>query len=192
MTAGRGLVHAEVSPQSFKESGGPLEILQLWLNLPAKLKMVDPHYVGLQRSEIPVVMADGGKVRVNLIAGNWDGQKGPYVPLVDVHMTWIEMTAGGRIEPEVAAARNVFLYIVRGELKVAGQSAIAFHLIELNNDGDGVTLEAGTDAVLLFGHAQPFGEPVVAQGPFVMNTREEIRQAMMDYQAGKFGGLPRM
>jgi len=89
----------------------------------------------------------------------------------------------------VAASRNVFLYVVRGDITVGGEEASACHLVELNHDGDAVDIEAVTEAVILFGHAEPFGEPVVAHGPFVMNTRDEIRQAMADYQAGKFGGL---
>ena len=192
MTAGRGLVHAEISPEEFKKKGGPLEILQLWVNLPGRLKMVDPHYVGLQKADIPEIVADEGKVRLNLISGEWNGQKAPIQSLIDVHMMTVYLAAGGRLQAPVARSRNVFLYIVRGEIVVGGIEASAFHLVELNNDADVVDLQATADAVLLFGHAEPIGEPVVAHGPFVMNTREEIRQAMADYQAGRFGGLPRM
>ena len=191
MTAGRGLVHAEISPEEFKKQGGPLEILQLWVNLPSRLKMVEPNYIGLQQQDIPEIVADEGKVRVNLIAGRWDGQQAPIQSLIDIHMVTIAMSPGGHVQVPVAATRNVFLYVVRGEITVGGEAASAFHLVELNNDGDTVDLQATTDALLLFGHAEPIGEPVVAHGPFVMNTREEIRQAMMDYQSGKFGGLPR-
>ena len=88
------------------------------------------------------------------------------------------------------ANRNVLLYVVRGAIKVAGQSAPHWHLIELNEDGDSVDIEADSDAVLLFGHAEPIGAPVVAYGPFVMNSREEIMQAINDYQAGKFNAIP--
>ena len=88
------------------------------------------------------------------------------------------------------ADRNVFLYVVRGSIEVAGQPAPHWHLIELNEDGDAVEIAADGDAVLLFGHAQPIGAPVVAYGPFVMNTREEIMLAIQDYQAGKFNAIP--
>jgi redox-sensitive bicupin YhaK (pirin superfamily) len=189
MTAGRGLVHAEVSPESFKQRGGPLEILQLWVNLPSRFKMVDPHYVGLQKDDIPIVTEDAGKVAVHLVSGEWNGRRAPIQSLVDVHMTWMDFTAGGRISAPVARTRNVFLYVVRGDIHVGGDRAEPFHLIDLNADGDVVEMQAAGAAVVLFGHAEPLGEPVIAQGPFVMNTREEIRQAMMDYQAGKFGGL---
>jgi redox-sensitive bicupin YhaK (pirin superfamily) len=191
MTAGRGLVHAEVSPDGFKQKGGPLEILQLWVNLPSRLKMVDPHYIGLQKDDIPEIAEDDGKVTVNLISGTWKGQQAPIQSLVDVHIVTLAFKAGGGVTAPVTLGRNVFLYIVRGDVNVAGEKAEPFHLIELNDDGDAVELDATSDAVVLFGHAQPLGEPVVAQGPFVMNTRDEIRQAMVDYQAGKFGGLGR-
>src|SRR5688572_1841348 len=192
MTAGRGLVHAEVSPESFKQRGGPLEILQLWVNLPARLKMVEPHYVGVQRDDIPAIAVDDGKATVHLVSGTWGDQRGPIDSLTDVHMTFIYMNAGAHITAPVARSRNVFLYVVRGDITVGGEDASAFHLIELENDSDLVDITSVSDAVILFGHAEPLGEPVVAHGPFVMNTREEIRQAMMDYQSGKFGGLKRL
>jgi redox-sensitive bicupin YhaK (pirin superfamily) len=192
MTAGRGLVHAEISPEEFKQKGGPLEILQLWVNLPSRFKMVDPKYIGLQKPDIPEISEDGGKVTVNLISGSWNGQQAPIQSLIDIHMVTLYLKQGGRLNVPVALGRNVFLYIVRGEVKIGGQDAEAFHLIELDNDGDAVEMEAATDAVVLFGHAEPIGEPVVAHGPFVMNTRDEIRQAMVDYQSGKFGGLPKL
>jgi redox-sensitive bicupin YhaK (pirin superfamily) len=191
MTAGRGLVHAEISPEGFKKKGGPLEILQLWVNLPSRLKMVDPDYVGLQKDDIPELTLDGGKVTVSLVSGEWEGRKAPIQSLIDIHMAIIRMAAGGRVETPVPASRAIFLYVVRGDVLIAGEPASAFHLVEMNGDGDRVAIDATSDAVLLFGHAEPIGEPVIAHGPFVMNTRDEIRQAMADYQAGKFGGLTR-
>ncbi len=191
MTAGRGLVHAEVSPASFKERGGPLEILQLWVNLPARLKMVEPNYIGLQQADIPAIHEDDGKVVVHLVSGEWRGERAPIQSLADIHMTWIDLHAGGRVTLPLARSRNVFLYVVRGTIIVDGEEADACHLIDLERDGDQVEFAAKGDAVVLFGHAEPFNEPMIAHGPFVMNTREEIRQAMADYQSGKFGGLPR-
>ncbi|MFT8243006.1 pirin family protein [Roseomonas sp. BN140053] len=190
MTAGRGLVHAELSPERFEREGGPLEILQLWLNLPARLKRVPPRYRGLQAAEIPVLSADGGRAAVKLIAGSWDGRSGPVQPIFDVSMAVLELAPGGQLRLPVAAARSVFLYLVRGTVVVAGTEVPPCHLMELNGDGDAVEIEGRSDAVLLFGHAEPFGEPVVAQGPFVMNTREEIIQAARDYRDGLFGADP--
>jgi hypothetical protein len=190
MTAGSGLVHAEISPAEFMRNGGPLEILQLWVNLPPRLKMTQPRYIGLQRDEIPAIATPDGKGVVHLVSGEWLGHKGAMQPLLDIFMSTVELAASGRVSFAGVAGRNVFLYVVRGAIKVAGQPAPHWHLIELNEDGDTVEIEAETDAVLLFGHAEPIGAPVVAYGPFVMNTREEIMQAIHDYQAGKFNALP--
>jgi redox-sensitive bicupin YhaK (pirin superfamily) len=189
MTAGRGLVHAEVSPETFKRHGGPLEILQLWVNLPGRYKMMAPRYIGLQKADIPSMTIDDGRAVVHLVAGEWQGQRAPIQSVTDIHMVTIYMLAGGIVAAPVAIGRNVFLYVVRGAIRIGGEKAGAFNLVELTDEGDRVEIEAATDAVLLFGHAPPIGEPVVAQGPFVMNTPEEIRQAVADYQAGRFGGL---
>lgn len=188
MTAGRGLVHAELSPEEFKRRGGSLEILQLWVNLPARLKRVPPRYVGLQREQIPALAHDGGRVTVHLIAGEWDGRRGPMEPLTDITMMTVELASGATVRFPVDAGRTVFLYLVRGRLRVGGQVAEAFQLVELEDDGTAVELAALEQSVVLFGHAMPLREPVVAHGPFVMNTRQEILEAIRDYEAGKFGG----
>ena len=188
MTAGRGLEHAELSPKEFLQQGGPLEILQLWVNLPARLKMTEPRYIGLQKEEIPSFQVDDGRVRVNLISGVWDGHTGPIDSPTDIQMMSIAMKKGGRISFGIAGERNIFLYVVHGEVRTGGQAVAAFHLVDLNNDGDRLDLDAVTDSVVLLGHALPFSEPVVAHGPFVMNSREEIVEAIRDYQAGRFGG----
>ena len=189
MTAGSGLVHAEISPAGFKERGGPLEILQLWVNLPPELKMTKPRYAGLQREDIPSIATPDGKGTVNLIAGEWGGLQGPVQTLYDVFMTTVELHAGGRVEFRDAAGRNVFLYVVGGKIRVGGREVEEHWLVELDREGDTVEIEAASDSVLLFGHAPPIGAPVVSYGPFVMNTRAEIEAAIRDYQAGKFGGL---
>jgi hypothetical protein len=190
MTAGKGLVHAELSPEEFKQRGGPLEILQLWVNLPSRLKMVPPRYVGLQRDAIPAVPTEDGKGLVNLVAGQWNGRQGAMQPLTDVFMATVELGAGGHVSFPGVAGRNVFLYVVRGTVSVAGEQATQFHLVELGDSGDTVEIDAVSDAVLLVGHAEAIGEPVVAYGPFVMNTRDEISQAIRDYQAGTFNAVP--
>lgn len=190
MTAGSGLVHAELSPEAFKRAGGPLEILQLWVNLPAALKFSPPRYVGLQRDEIPVATLDGGRVEAEVIAGEIGGVRGPYDPLHDIVMVTLRLKAGGEVSLPASADRNVFLYVVRGDVSVGGGPARAQHLVELNSDGDTVDIAAVTDAFVVFGHARPFREPVVSHGPFVMNTREQIIEAIQDYNAGKFGVVP--
>jgi redox-sensitive bicupin YhaK (pirin superfamily) len=187
MTAGAGIVHAEVSPRSFLDHGGPLEILQLWVNLPGRLKMSPPAYLGLQRDAIPAIELDGGKAVLNLIAGEFDGHHGPVHSLTGVFMSTLQLQAGASVRLTGLSGRNVLLYLVRGGVRATGTPIAPQHLAELSQEGDQLLLDAHQDSIVLFGHADPIGEPVVAHGPFVMNTREEITTAILDYQAGRFG-----
>jgi len=190
MTAGSGLVHAELSPEAFKRAGGPLEILQLWVNLPARLKMTTPRYQGLQADQIPSMTAADGKARVHVIAGEWGGVTGPVESITGNFMATIDADAGARLAFEGLEQRNVFLYVVSGSVRIGGRDVAQHTLVELDLAGGELSIEAVTASRLLFGHGEPIKEPVVAHGPFVMNTVDEIRQAIIDYQAGKFGDVP--
>ena len=187
MTAGSGLIHAEVSSPEFKAKGGPLEILQLWVNLPAKYKMTEPRYVGLQKEDIPVVEVDNDNVSIHAVSGNWNGTEGPFKPLTDIHLSYIQFKAGGKYQIQIPKEQTVFLYTVKGELKVNGDVATIHHLVEFLHDGQVIEMKAISDSTILFGYATPFHEPFFAYGPFVMNTKEEIQQAYEDMQNGKFG-----
>jgi redox-sensitive bicupin YhaK (pirin superfamily) len=187
MTAGRGLIHAEVSSEEFKARGGPLEILQLWVNLPAQFKLTEPKYVGLQKEEIPVVELDNGNATLHAVSGNWNGTDGAFKPLTDIHLSFIDFKEGGRMQVEIPKEQSVFLYIVKGELKINGDFAQIHHLVDFNHDGQVIEMKATTDAIILFGYATPFHEPFFAYGPFVMNTRKEVEQAYEDMKNGKFG-----
>jgi len=187
MTAGKGLIHAEVSSDHFKEVGGGLEILQLWLNLPAKLKMAEPFYKGLQSDEIPRVTLGNGKVILNLISGNWEGVEGAFSSQTNVSLSTIYFEPGSAIDLEVPDAHNLFFYVIKGQLEVNGNNAKARQLVEFNEGGTGLSIKSTEASVLLLGHAEPLNEPVIAQGPFVMNTYEEIEEAYEDYRNGKFG-----
>jgi redox-sensitive bicupin YhaK (pirin superfamily) len=189
MTAGSGIVHSELSPESFLRSGGRLEILQLWVNLPARLKMSRPRYVGLQKEDIPTYGTGKGRAAISVIAGPWEGHTGPIPTLTDMFMSVIEMAAGAQVHLPTPPGRTVFLYAARGDVRIGGEDVRPMTLVEFNDDGDVIAVTAEADAVLLFGHAPPFNEPIVAHGPFVMNTRDEIIQAIRDYQAGKFAEL---
>ncbi|WP_066798039.1 pirin family protein [Sphingomonas soli] len=184
MTAGSGIVHAEVSPAAFKRDGGAMEILQLWLNLPALLKMTPPRYFGAQADAIPMVSARGATV--HLIAGEYAGAAGPIESLTGTFLCWVDAEAGAEVRFDGLSGRDVFLYCARGAIEVGGVAVPRFHLAQLG-EGETLTVAAPEPALFLFGHAAPIGEPVVAHGPFVMNTAEEIHQAYADYQAGRFG-----
>lgn len=195
MTAGRGVVHEELSPAAFKRQGGPLEILQLWVNLPARLKMTAPRYTGLPREALPVVATADGRGAVTLIAGTIPDPQGrtvtgPIVPLTDFLMATVTLESGGGLRLDGLEGRTVFLYVVRGAVRIGDAAGPAHHLLELSREGDSLDITAEADSLLLLGHAPPLGEPVVAHGPFVMNTRQEIQQAVFDYQAGRFDALP--
>lgn len=187
MTAGSGLIHAEVSSSDFKRNGGDLEILQLWLNLPAAKKMIAPNYVGLQQEEIPTLDLDGGKVKVQQLFGEWNWVKGAFEGTFPINMSTIYLEKGGKFEKEIPAEENIFFYIVRGGLDVNETEVLFRNLVEFDNSGQKIEVEALEDSILILGHALPFNEPMVAQGPFVMNTQKQIQEAYADYQNGKFG-----
>lgn len=187
MTAGRGLIHAEVSSSKFKEAGGELEILQLWLNLPAKHKMVKPNYVGLQKNEITSFTLDSNNIKVQLIAGEWNGHEGSFESLSPIFLSSITMKKGSGFTKVIPPGENVFFYIVRGSAEVNGKNIVKRHLVEFSDEGGDLLVGASEDSYIIFGHAKPFDEPIVAQGPFVMNSQKEIMEAYQDYQEGKFG-----
>lgn len=186
MTAGHGIVHAEISPQQFLDEGGPIELLQLWVNLPGRLKMTAPAYTGLQREQIPALPVGTGAT-MHLVAGQWQDHSGPVHSLTGVFMSTIALPAGAAVRLDALLARTVFLYVVRGAVSITGQRVSGYTLVEMNDEGDTIDLVAEEDSLVVFGHAEAIGEPVVSHGPFVMNTRQEINQAIADYQAGRFG-----
>ena len=142
----------------------------------------------LEEDGIPAVPLAGGGT-LNLIAGEWQGQTGPIESLTGVFMSTLALPGGAREQLPVAPGRQVFLYVVSGDVTVGGEPAKAHHLIEVDRDGESLSIEAASDARLLFGHGDVIDEPVYSHGPFVMTTRDEIVQAVEDYQNGKFGGL---
>lgn len=187
MTAGRGIIHSELSSEEFKKNGGEIEILQLWINLPARLKMIAPAYTGLQKDQIPEVTTDQGKVILSVVSGEWLGTKGPVNSPTGVHMSSCKLLKDGKLELEIDEKRNVFFYVVSGELIVNNEKATGRQLVEfMPGEGRKISIATQTDSLLLLGHGEPYHEPVVAQGPFVMNNMAEIRQAFMDYQNGRF------
>ena len=186
MTAGRGIVHSEMPEQE----EGRLAGFQLWLNLPAALKMSPPAYRDYAAGEIPeFTTAEGAHVRV--IAGSSHGVQGAVQrPVTEPLYLSITLPAGARFAQPIPASHHAFLYVASGELSVADSgTAPAGHLAVLTDaaDADGVSLVARQDSHLLLLAGQPLGEPIVQYGPFVMNTQEEIVQAVQDYRAGRMG-----
>ncbi len=189
MTAGMGIVHSEGIPQSFIEKGGSLEIIQLWVNLPSKFKMVQPKYQGFQQAEIPAFIDQNGKVRVNVIAGNYGEWEGPVDSLTGITALTIELKAGGKAHLQEKMERNALLYQLNGLATVNGVATGNNKMVLFNQDGESIEIEAQTDGVLLYVAGDPIQEKVAQYGPFVMNDQTEILQAMRDYQIGKMGML---
>ncbi len=189
MTAGRGIEHAEVSPESFLESGGPLEIIQVWMNLPAALKRCEPWYRGFESDELLHVSGPEASWAWHIVSGEVDGQRGPVASQTGLFMSWLEMLPSATFSTKVSTDRGVMLYVVRGEVEVNGVPAATRTMVELSHDsGPEVHLTAWDDeALVLLCHGDVIDEPVVAHGPFVMNTEAEIREAFMEYQSGQFG-----
>lgn len=187
MTAGSGLIHAEVSSKEFKEKGGMEEVIQLWMNLPAKHKMAKPSYTGLGKSQIPEVDFDGGTV--NLISGVFEEKEGPISSLTELFTSTIDIRIGGEFVHVIPAGSQILLYVVNGEIVVDGAVVEEHQLVEFAEAGNEISFIANRRSQLIFCYGQPLGEPVVSHGPFVMNTDAEIREAIIDYQTGKMGKL---
>jgi quercetin 2,3-dioxygenase len=187
MTAGKGLIHAEVSSDEFKEKGGKLEILQLWLNLPAKNKMMDPFYKGLQENEIPEIEENGGKVRIKLISGGRNDLPGAFESAANVSLNIVYLEKGGKMGLGIPDEHLVFFYVVRGEVIVNKQPVSAMNLVEFKDKGEDISITAEEKSIIITGHSERLDEPITARGPFVMNTHQEIMEAYDDYRTGKFG-----
>jgi redox-sensitive bicupin YhaK (pirin superfamily) len=186
MTAARGIVHAEYHAPEMLARGGTLHGVQLWVNLPRRFKGEAPGYQDLPRERIPERIEDGVALRV--IAGELSGLRGPartYTPLAVAHFAF---AAEGRTLVPLVAGHHHALYVVRGGVRVEGTAVPARHLAVIEGEGEvAVTAEAPADALFLAG--EPIAEPVVAWGPFVMSTREEIVSARQDFLAGRMGRL---
>ena len=187
MTAGKGLIHAEVSSEKFRKEGGPLEILQLWVNLPKRLKMMTPHYRGVQKENISTWKNREETVKARVVSGNFKGIRGAFDTPTSVNLSIVEFDDKAEVELEIPKTDNIFFYVIRGELDVNEINVPELHLAEFSKNHEKLNISAGKKSILLLGHAEPFDEKVVFGGPFVMNSEEEIRQAYEDYKEGKMG-----
>jgi redox-sensitive bicupin YhaK (pirin superfamily) len=188
MTAASGVVHEEFHGRNFTERGGILEMAQLWVNLPASAKMSAPRYQEIRATEIPTVeLASGCPARV--IAGELDGTTGPAQTVTPLNVWDLRLAAGSSVRLPIPAGHTAILLLRSGSIAVGSSPLEGISLAHLDRAGDGVDLSSTTDSTLLALSGPPIGEPVVGRGPFVMNTTEEIRQAIADFQSGKMGRL---
>jgi quercetin 2,3-dioxygenase len=190
MTAASGIVHEELHEKEFAERGGLLEGIQLWVNLPKAVKMSPPRYQTLVSSAIPTVDLDGGAGSLRVIAGEFHGTKGPANTFSPVHLYDLRLKAGHRIDLPLPEGFNSSLFVLHGEVTLNGaQDVREVEIALLKQEGERVSIEAKRDATVLVLSGKPIAEPIARYGPFVMNTRDELIQAVQDYQAGKMGHL---
>jgi quercetin 2,3-dioxygenase len=190
MTAGSGVVHEEMHSWDYTRRGGAFEAIQLWVNLPKRLKMTAPRYQTLQAVDIPVVPLpdDAGSARV--IAGKFGGAKGPAQTFTPMGVWEIALKSGrGAIVP-VMGGDNVSMFVLRGDVRINGRTAAKHaEFVQCGRGGDAIRLDAESDALVLVLSGEPINEPVFGYGPFVMNTEDEIRAAISDYRSGRMGHL---
>ncbi|PLZ02436.1 short-chain dehydrogenase [Burkholderia sp. WAC0059] len=190
MTAGSGILHKEYHEVGYARTGGPMHMAQIWVNLPSWAKMTAPKYQGVVDADITRVVLpdDAGFVRV--IAGEFDGVKGPVQTFTPLNMFDIRLNACGRAEFAFPAGQNTGLMVIDGKVVINGETAAqALDFALFDNEGERILVEASADAHLLLLNGEPINEPVVQHGPFVMNTEQEIRQAIADFNSGKFGDM---
>jgi redox-sensitive bicupin YhaK (pirin superfamily) len=190
MTAASGVVHEEKHAREFTETGGTFEMVQLWVNLPKQYKMSAPGYQGILNEQIPVAeLGSGAYGRV--IAGELNGVRGPAKTFTPINVFDVRLDAGSRVDLSLPAGHNTGLVLLKGNVVLNSSKAVQgeAQLAVLSPTGDSVTVEAREDSALLVLSGEPINEPVASYGPFVMNTQEELRQAVEDYRAGKMGHL---
>ncbi|WP_286914365.1 MULTISPECIES: pirin family protein [unclassified Pseudomonas] len=190
MTAANGIIHEEFHAPSFAKSGGTLEMVQLWVNLPARDKRAAAGYQTLLDADIPVISLqdDAGSLRV--IAGSYAGQPGPARTFTAMDVWDMRLRAGAQLQLPVAAGRNAALVVLNGKLRVNGErDAGPASLVLLDRAGEGVALQVLEDTSVLLLSGEPIDEPIVGYGPFVMNSQAEIAESFDDFHAGRFGQM---
>ena len=189
MTAGSGVIHSEMPSEEIRRDGGRMHGFQLWVNLPRRDKMMKPRYQELRASEIPTATSNDGKVSVTVIAGESLGTRATIdtrTPIIYLHL---RLAAGARFAQSIPPAYNAFAFIINGEATFGDRLGRENDTVFFDRNGDEVAISSENGVELLLISGVPLNEPVVRYGPFVMNTPGEIRQAMIDYQSGRFGEI---
>ena len=190
MTAAGGILHEEFHSQAFARSGGPFRMVQLWVNLPAKNKLARPGYQGISDADIPSVDLAEGAGRVRVIAGEHDGTKGPARTFTPINVWDVRLNRDAAVTLDLPEGHTAILVVLSGRLTVGGDEAAgAAEALLLDRAGEGVAITADAETVLLVLTGEPIDEPIAGYGPFVMNSEAEIRQAIEDFNSGRFGAI---
>lgn len=190
MTAASGVLHKEYHEENFSKAGGDFQMVQLWVNLPAKDKMSAPKYQGLANAQIPKFTLPDQAGFIEVIAGEYQGLKGSASTFSPVTMMNAKLNKNGKASFDFPSHFNTVLLVIEGSITINKEEKVPTdHLVLFENNGQSFEIEANEDAVVLVLSGEPLNEPIAAHGPFVMNTRQEIIQAIEDYNMGKFGYL---
>ena len=190
MTAGSGILHEEFHSQRYSREGGPFEMVQLWVNLPARDKMAAPGYQGILDADIPVLPLPEGAGQVRVIAGDYAGKAGPARTFTPMNVLDVRLAAGKAVELPQPEGWSTLLVVLAGTVELNGSEVVrAAEMATLSTAGSEVRIEANADAKFLLLSGEPIDEPVVGHGPFVMNTQAQIAEAIRDFNAGKFGSM---
>jgi redox-sensitive bicupin YhaK (pirin superfamily) len=188
MTAASGIFHEEYHEEAFTRRGGRMHMMQLWVNLPKKDKMAPPGYQPIPSADIPTVPIAGGHVRV--IAGEYDGVRGPARTFTPITMLDSRLEKGARLSVALPGSYNALAVVAEGRVRAGASTASAGELVLFANDAPCLELAAEQDTHMILLSGQPLDEPIVQYGPFVMSTVAEIEQAIRDVNSGKFGPVP--
>jgi quercetin 2,3-dioxygenase len=187
MTAAKGLLHEEMHSALFTRQGGTFEAIQLWVNLPAKYKMVPPHYQSITNNQIPAVKLDEKGSVVRIIAGNYQDAKGPANTYTPINLWDLRLLSGQTVELDIPEVYTTMLFTLKGSVKINNSATMNdVELAFFERKGKTITLTALKDCTLLVMNGEPIDEPIAGYGPFVMNTQEEIRQAIADFNFRTF------
>jgi quercetin 2,3-dioxygenase len=189
MNSGSGIVHSERPTKELAESGGKFEIIQFWVNSPAASKFDPPSYQPLKYEDTPIVTSEDGHVTIGVVAGQFHGKTGPVSGSSPLATLRLEATAKGKMSLEIPKNYNALLYVLDGGMIIGDKNVGAKDMVVFNNDGDSIDLIVLEDTRAIILSGEPINEPVVSYGPFVMNSEQEIREAIRDYQNGKLGTL---
>ena len=191
MTAGGGILHEEFHSSAFARTGGPFRMVQLWVNLPAKDKMTRPGYQSILNADIPTVTLPDNAGTARIIAGAMDGSKGPASTFTPINVWDVRLNRDVETTLPLPEGHTAIVVVLSGHVTVNGdQPAGSAEALLLDRQGDSVTLHADADTTLLILTGEPIDEPIVGYGPFVMNSEDEIPQAVTDFNSGRFGDIP--
>ncbi|WP_295579960.1 pirin family protein [uncultured Lamprocystis sp.] len=189
MTAAAGLIHEEFHSEDYAKRGGPFEMVQLWVNLPARDKMSAPGYQGITAGQIPTVELPRRAGTARIIAGVYESATGPARTFTPMNVWDLRLKAGRSLSLELPEGHTAALFVLRGALRIGSHTARVAELAVLDREGTELAVEIKEDAVVLLLSGAPLHEPIIGHGPFVMNTREEIMQAIHDFNSGQFGQI---